>query len=171
MGDGCAIPPSRQDRRSLAVRISHPKDFLTGLMFLLFGAAAMVFSRGLTIGTAAKMGPGYFPFALGLSLAVLGAVLLWRSLVRAKDHQSWPSLQLKPLAIVLLSVLLFSQILRPFGLLLSTALLVVMVSKASHEFRWREALANAAVLVAIVLVVFVYLLKFQIPVWPAFAAG
>jgi len=153
------------------MRISHPKDFLTGILFLLFGAATMVLSRGLTIGTGARMGPGYFPFALGLFLAVLGAVLLWRSLLRAKDLQPWPSLQLKPLAIVLLSVFLFSQILRPFGLLLSTALLVVMVSKASHEFRWREALANAAVLVVIVLAVFVYFLKFQIPVWPAFGAG
>jgi len=69
------------------MRISRPKDFLTGLMFLLFGAAAMLFSRALTIGTAAKMGPGYFPFALGLLLAVLGAVLVWRSLVRAEDLQ------------------------------------------------------------------------------------
>jgi len=153
------------------MRISQPKDFLAGLMFLFFGAAAMVLSRGLTIGTAAKMGPGYFPFVLGLLLAALGAVLLWRSLLPAKDRESWPSLQLKPLAIVLLSVFLFSQILKPFGLLLSTALLVVMVSKASHEFRWREALANAAVLVVIVLAVFVYFLKFQIPVWPAFTAG
>jgi hypothetical protein len=153
------------------MRISHPKDFLTGIMFLLFGAATMVLSRGLTIGSAAKMGPGYFPFALGLLLAALGAVLVWRSLLRAKDRESWPSLQLKPLAIVLLSVFLFSQILRPFGLLLSTALLVVMVSKASHDFRWREALANAAVLVVVVLAVFVYFLKFQIPVWPALGAG
>jgi hypothetical protein len=153
------------------MRISHPKDFLTGLMFLLFGGAAMVFSKGLTIGTAAKMGPGYFPFALGLLLAGLGAVLVWRSLVRAEDLQLWPSIQPKPLAIVLLSVFVFSQILKPFGLLLSTAFLVVMVSKASHEFRWREALANAVVLVVIVLAVFVYFLKFQIPVWPAFMAG
>jgi hypothetical protein len=153
------------------MRISHPKDFLTGLMFLVFGAAAMVMTRGLTIGSAAKMGPGYFPFALGLLLAGLGVVLVSRSLVRAQAPQPWPSMQLKPLAIVLLSVFVFSQILKPLGLLLSTALLVVMVSKASHEFRWREALANAAVLVVIVLVVFVYSLKFQIPVWPAFGAG
>ena len=153
------------------MRISHPKDFLTGLMFLLFGAAAMLFSRALTIGTAAKMGPGYFPFALGLLLAVLGAVLVWRSLLRVRERKSWPSVQLKPLAMVLLSVFLFSQILKPLGLLLSTVLLVVLVSKASHEFRWREALSNAAVLVVIVMAVFVYFLKFQIPVWPAFLVG
>jgi hypothetical protein len=153
------------------MRISQPKDFLTGLMFLLFGAAAMLLSRGLTVGTAAKMGPGYFPFALGLLLAVLGAVLVWRGLLRTRDSKSWPSVQLKPLAIVLLSVFLFSQTLKALGLVLSTALLVVMVSKASHEFRWREALANAAVLVVVVLFVFVYFLKFQIPVWPSFVAG
>jgi putative tricarboxylic transport membrane protein len=153
------------------MRISHPKDFLAGFMFLLFGAAAMVLSRGLAIGSAAKMGPGYFPFALGLLLAVLGAVLLSRSLLRTEKPQLWPSLHLRPLAIVLLSVFIFSQILKPLGLVLSTALLVVMVSKASHEFRWREALVNAAVLVVVVSVVFVYFLKFQIPVWPTFIAG
>ena len=153
------------------MRISHPKDFLTGLMFLFFGAAAMALSRGLTLGGSAKMGPGYFPFALGLLLAVLGAVLLSRSLLRTEAPQPWPSLHLGPLAIVLLSVFLFSQILKPLGLVLSTALLVVMVSKASHEFRWRDALINTAVLVAIVIAVFVYLLEFQIPVWPKLTGG
>jgi hypothetical protein len=153
------------------MRISHPKDFLTGLMFLLFGAAAMVMTRGLTIGSAAKMGPGYFPFALGLLLAVMGAVLLVRSLLQTEGPQPWPSLHLKPLAIVLLSVFVFSLVLKPLGLLLSTAFLVITVSKASHEFRWRETLVNAAVLVVIVLAIFVYFLKFQISVWPAFIAG
>jgi hypothetical protein len=70
-----------------------------------------------------------------------------------------------------MSVVLFSQILRPLGLLLSTAVLVLLASKASHEFRWKEALLNAAVLVAIVLAVFVYFLEFQLPIWPGFAAG
>jgi len=153
------------------MRISHPKDFLTGLLFLLFGAAAMVLSRGLSIGSAAKMGPGYFPFALGLLLAVLGAVLLWGSLLRTEETHPWPTLHLGPLAIVLFSVFLFSQVLKPLGLLLSTAVLVVMVSKASYEFRWKETLVNAAVLVVIVWAVFVYFLKFQLPVWPSLIAG
>jgi len=153
------------------MRIRHPKDFLTGVMFVSFGSAVMVLSLGLTIGTAAKMGPGYFPFALGAFLVMLGSVILLRGLFWAKGLHGWPVLQLKPVAIVLVSVILFSQILRPLGLLLSTAALVVLVSKASHEFRWKEALLNAAVLVAIVLVVFVYFLEFQLPVWPSFIAG
>jgi hypothetical protein len=126
----------------------------------------MVLSLGLKIGTAAKMGPGYFPFALGAFLALLGAGILLRGVFWATGIHGWPALQLKPLAIVLVSVVLFSQILRPLGLLVSTAALVVLASMASHEFRWREALLNAVVLVAIVLVVFVYFLEFQLPVWP-----
>ena len=54
-------------------------------------------------------------------------------------------------------MVLFSQLLRPLGLLASTTLLVVVSSLASHEFRWKEALLNAAVLIVVVLVVFVYL--------------
>jgi hypothetical protein len=153
------------------MRIRHPKDFLTGLMFVFFGAAAMVFSFGMTIGSAAKMGPGYFPFLLGAFLVVLGAVSLLRGTLWAEGVHGWPIVHLKPLAIVLVSVVLFSQILRPLGLLLSTAALVVLASTASHEFRWKEALLNAAVLVAIVLVVFVYFLEFHMPIVPFFIAG
>jgi hypothetical protein len=153
------------------MRVRHPKEFLTGAMFIFFGGSAMGMSTGLTIGTAAKMGPGYFPFVLGAFLTVLGAVVLLRSLFWAEGSHGWPVLAIKPVAIVLMSVVLFSQILRPLGLLLSTAVLVVMASMASHEFRLKEALLNAGVLVAIILVVFVYFLEFQLPIWPAFAAG
>jgi hypothetical protein len=153
------------------MRIRHPKDFLTGVMFVFFGAAAMALSSGLTIGGAAKMGPGYFPLVLGGFMVVLGSVILLRGIAGAQGSPGWPILQLKPVAIILVAVVLFSQILKPLGLLLSTAVLVVLASRASHEFRWKEALLNAAVLTAIVLVVFVYFLDFQMPVWPSFLSG
>ena len=79
-------------------------------------------------------------------------------------------MHLKALVLVLSSVILFGLILQPLGLLVATTLLVVVSSLASHEFRWKEALLNAAVLIVVVLVVFVYLLEFQVPVWPAFMA-
>jgi hypothetical protein len=68
-------------------------------------------------------------------------------------------------------VVLFGLLLRPLGLLVSTTLLVVVSSMASHEFRWKEALLNAAVLIVVVLLVFVYCLDFQVPIWPSFLAG
>jgi hypothetical protein len=137
---------------------------------MLFGAAAIFFAADYTIGSAAKMGPGYFPFALGVLLAALGVALLLRSVIWTKGSQAAAVLQLKPLVLVLSSVILFGLILRPLGLLVATTLLVVVSSLASHEFRWTEALLNAAVLIVVVIVVFVYLLEFQVPVWPAFMA-
>jgi len=150
------------------MRIRHPKDFLTGLMFLLFGAAAIFFAADYNIGSAAKMGPGYFPFALGALLAALGVALLLRSVFWTKGSQAGPVFHLKPLVLILSSVVLFGLLLRPLGLLVSTTLLVVVSSMASHEFRWKETLLNAAALIFIVWVVFVYGLDFQVPIWPSF---
>lgn len=138
---------------------------------MLFGAAAFFFAEDYNIGSAAKMGPGYFPFVLGALLAALGVTLLVRSVFWTKGSQQGPAFHLKPLVLVLSSVVLFGLLLRPLGLLVSTTLLVVVSSMASHEFRWKESLLNAAVLIVVVLLVFVYCLDFQVPIWPSFLAG
>ncbi len=154
-----------------AMRVRRPKDFYTATMFVLFGAGAMILSQDYQIGTAARMGPGYFPFALGALLAGLGIWIFAGSLRGGKEPQQGPSLKVKPLLMVLSAVLLFSFLLRPLGLVVSTGLLVVLAGAASHEFRLKETLLSAAVLTLAVLVVFIFFLEFQIPVWPAFLAG
>jgi hypothetical protein len=153
------------------MQIRRPKDFYAALMFLLFGAGAMIFSLGYPIGTAAKMGPGYFPFALGAILAALGLWVLAGSLRRGADPQEKPALKIKPAVLVLSAVLLFSLLLRPLGLVAATGLLVVVARAAGHESRLKETLASAAVLAVVVFVVFVFFLEFPVPVWPSFFAG
>jgi hypothetical protein len=154
-----------------AMHIRNIKDFYAGLVFLLFGIPAMILSRWYQIGTAAKMGPGYFPFLLGGLLTVLGLVILLRSISKKEGTGNVLSFKTKPAFLVLSSVVLFGLFLRPLGLLLSTVLLVIVSSMASFEFKMKEAILNALVLLAIVLIIFIYLLKFQIPVWPSFMAG
>src|SRR4030095_8030134 len=60
--------------------IRHPKDVFAGLLFIAFGIAAIVIGSGYALGTAARMGPGYFPRILGLLLIVLGLALALRAL-------------------------------------------------------------------------------------------
>ena len=60
------------------MKLQNPRDFLAGLLFMSFGAAALAMSQSYAIGTAARMGPGYFPRALGILLIVLGALLSLR---------------------------------------------------------------------------------------------
>ena len=63
------------------MRIRAPKDFWAGVMFFAFAVVAILAARGYSLGTAGKMGPGYFPLLLGGVLGVLGAILVGRSLV------------------------------------------------------------------------------------------
>jgi len=153
------------------IHIKNTKDFYAGLVFIFFGAASMVIAPRYQIGTAARMGPGYFPFVLGGMLTILGLVILSRSISRGKGEGKGISFSKKQTVLVLSSVILFGFLLRPLGLLLSTIILVLISSMASYEFKMRVALLNAFILLIIVLIIFVYLLKFQIPVWPSFLTG
>ena len=61
--------------------IKSQKDFYSGLMFMLVGGAFAWGATSYSVGTGARMGPGYFPLLLGVVLAALGAAILFYSLV------------------------------------------------------------------------------------------
>src|SRR3546814_5117710 len=52
----------------------------SGIMFTAVGAAFALGARGYAMGTSARMGPGYFPFWLGIALTVLGIIVSLRAL-------------------------------------------------------------------------------------------
>lgn len=145
--------------------IRHPKDFVAGLLFIAFGVAAITIGSSYTLGTAARMGPGYFPRILGILLIVLGSALGLRA-VRL-NGPPLPGWKWRPTVIVLASVAVFGMIVNWAGVVLSTVLLIVAASAASHEFRFRESLLAGAVLAALAVGVFVIGLKLQLPIWPA----
>ena len=71
--------------------IRHPKDFYAGLLFIAFGVAAIVIGSNYALGTAARMGPGYFPRILGILLVTLGAILVRACDCGCKGLQCRPS--------------------------------------------------------------------------------
>jgi len=141
-----------------------PKDFLAGLLFIAVGVAAIALASGYTLGTAARMGPGYFPRILGILMITLGAVLALRSL--KLDGAPLPGWKWRPVIVVLGSVIVFGLIVTRVGLVLSTILLIAMASAASHEFRPKEAAISGILLAALTVGVFVVGLKLQIGIWP-----
>jgi len=146
--------------------IRHPKDFWSGVLFISVGVGAIVLGSKYTIGSAARMGPGYFPRALGILLIALGAILAVRAL--RLDGSPIPTWKLRPTLVVLGSVVLFGQIVQTVGLALSTVILIVLASSASHEFRWKESLVVGVGLSALSVGVFIVGLKLTLPIWPAF---
>ncbi len=145
--------------------IRHPKDFFAGLLFIAFGGAAITIGSTYSLGTAARMGPGYFPRILGILLIVLGSALALRAL--RLNGPPLPGWKWRPMLIVLVSVALFGMIVNWAGVVLSTVLLIVAASAASHEFRFRESLLAGGALAALAVGVFVIGLKLQLPIWPA----
>src|SRR6185295_11008554 len=116
--------------------VRSPKDFVAGLMFIAIGIAAIVIAANYTLGSAARMGPGYFPRILGILMIALGAVLALRSLkLQGAPIPGW---KWRPVVVVLGSTIIFGLIVNFAGLVLSTILLIVMSSAASHEFRPKE---------------------------------
>jgi hypothetical protein len=149
--------------------IRRQKDFYAGLLFIAFGVAAIAIGSNYALGTAARMGPGYFPRILGILLVTLGAILA----VRATRLQGTPvrAFKWRPTLVVLGSVVLFGLIVARAGLFVSTVVLIVGASAASHEFRWKQALVSGIFFALLAIAVFVLGLKLQLPVWPPLLFG
>lgn len=153
------------------MHIRNQKDFWAGLMFAAFGIFFSGFGTRYTFGSAARMGPGYFPTVLGIILIVLGAVITMGAISpKAEEHRvakfSWPTILL-----VLGAVVLFGFLLNKAGLVIALAAVVIVSSYASHEFGWKATLVNTVILIALCLVVFVYALSLQFPLWPTIFAS
>jgi putative tricarboxylic transport membrane protein len=146
--------------------IRAPKDFWSGVMFIAFAAVALFAARNYSLGSAGRMGPGYFPLLLGGVLAFIGVILVVRSFVI--DGEGIGGLRMLPLAVIALGVVLFGVLLQPLGLVLALIVVTVVSAFASRQSRPLEVAALAAVLAAFSLGIFIYALRLPLPVWPAF---
>jgi hypothetical protein len=144
--------------------IRHPKDFWSGVIFTGLGIFAIVYGSKYTIGSAARMGPGYFPRILGILMIVLGLLLAFRSL-RLKG-EAVPAWHWRPVVLVLGSVVVFGLVVKTVGMAIATVILIVVASLGSHEFRLRDALISGVFLAVLCVGVFVIGLSLQLPIWP-----
>ena len=146
--------------------IKSPKDFWAGILYIAFGLATVLIALNYSAGTAGRMGPGYFPRALGSLMMLLGAFLCIRA-TRIRGPKVWLG-SAKPLLVVLGSVVIFGLAISVLGMALSTVLLVIVSSAASPEFRWKEAVVASILVAVFAVAVFAYGLGLQMPIWPPF---
>jgi hypothetical protein len=154
------------------VKIKSEKDFWSGLMFLVAGIGFAWGALNYSFGSSARPGPGYFPFGLGAILAILGAMILFKSLtVETDGGDRFGAIAWRPLLLIVASVAVFGALVPRLGMFISLPVLVVVASLAGDEFHWGEVLINAAVLTVFSWVIFIWGLGLTIPLWPSIGVG
>ncbi|MDN8617456.1 tripartite tricarboxylate transporter TctB family protein [Variovorax ginsengisoli] len=164
------------------MKIKSQKDFLSGLMFTCVGLAFALGATNYTIGSGARMGPGYFPLLLGTMLAIGGGVVMLGALTAgsgAPGGDPVGRIAWKPLALIIGSNLVFGVLLGglpsigvpAMGLLVAIYALVVVSSLAGTRFSLKSALILGTILAIGSYLTFIIGLSLQFQVWPTFITG
>lgn len=149
------------------MKIKSQRDFWSGLMFIAIGLGFAWGATQYSFGSSARPGPGYFPFGLGILLAVLGAVITFKAMtIASPGGDPIGRIAWRPLLLIVGAVALFGFMLPRLGLFVSLPVLIVIASFASEEFSWRGALISAVVLTAFSWFVFIWGLGLTIPLKP-----
>jgi len=151
------------------MKIKSQRDFWSGLLFLVVGLTFALGATGYSLGSSARPGPGYFPLGLGLLLAMLGAVILFKALtLESSGGDPIGAIAWKPLLVIVGAIAAFGWLLPRLGLMGTLPVLVLLSALAGDEFRWRDVLLNCVVLTLGSWLIFVQGLKLTLPVWPGF---
>ncbi|WP_343626223.1 tripartite tricarboxylate transporter TctB family protein [Roseateles puraquae] len=154
------------------MKIKSQRDFVSGLLFLVVGVAFAWGATEYSFGTSARPGPGYFPFGLGILLALLGALVLFKALtLESEGGDPIGDIAWRPLLIIVAAVAVFGLALPRLGLIVTLPLLITLSALAGKEFHWRDVLISSVVLTVGSWALFILGLKLTIPVWPVFING
>ena len=140
----------------------NPKDFWTGVIYVVVGLAAIFLSSDYGMGTAVKMGPAYFPTILASLLILIGTISVIRSFV--KPGAPIGKVAWKGMFLIILSTLLFGFLARKAGTAFAFPLMVVISAYASSKFNLRNAFLLAAGVTVFCVLIFQVILGVPLPI-------
>jgi hypothetical protein len=143
--------------------IRQPKNFGIGMIFLSVGLSALVIGSDYSLGSAARMGPGYFPRILGALLACIGAIGVIRSFFGRGEPIG--RLAIKGLLLVLTAVLVFGFLMRFAGMVPAVIAMVLIGASANSRFNWKQASLLAIGLGVLSTLLFVFGLGLPLPLF------
>lgn len=140
-------------------------DVIGGSLLVVVGLYFSIQAGEYDLGTLRRMGPGFFPRALGIFLVALG--LLIAALAAYRDGEL-PKPRLRPFAAILGGILAFALSVEWVGMVPATFLLVGISAFAEPDARRVPTLILAVVLSVIAVVIFSHGLSIPLPAvrWP-----
>lgn len=139
------------------------RDMAAGAMFAAIGLAFLVGALMLDIGTAFKMGPGYFPLVLSGILVLLGILVMVKSLNAAPEAIG--AVPWRGLVLILAAPIIFGATVRGFGLVIALPLAIFAAASASRRTSLITGVALVVGLTVFCILVFSYGLGLPLPLF------
>jgi hypothetical protein len=119
------------------IRVTHPQDFWSGLLFMGIGGLAAYLSQDFAFGTLTRMGPGFLPTVLASLLIAIGALVTCRGFAlrgAAIEPSTW-----RPQIVIVIAIVLFALLIERVGLIPTVFIVTNIASFASTEFKLRDS--------------------------------
>lgn len=137
------------------------KDLAAGAVFAAIGLAFMAGALTLEIGSAFKMGPGYFPLVLSGLLVLLGLIVMAKSV--NMPPETIGTVPWRGLVLILAAPVIFGVTVRGLGLLIALPLAIVLAASASRRTGLVAGAALVTGLTVFCVLVFSYGLGLPLP--------
>lgn len=137
-------------------------------MFVVIGIIFWVGASNYQMGSAARMGPGWFPSVLGAIMTFLGVLI---AAIGLKNQATWAQTEgigwtWKPVVILTIAVVLFGAVLQPLGMVIAIILLTFISGLAAHDRHFKSLAIITVVMCLLCAGVFVWGLKLQMKLFP-----
>lgn len=144
--------------------VKAPRDLGASFMMVWIGMTGLYFGAELTMGTAGRMGPGYFPRLLSWLIIAIGIFVGMMSLSVEGPAVQRP--RARPIGFVMLSIVIFGYLMNLVGLFIAAIVVVLVAGFARKNFNIREMLLLGAILSIGTVLIFVYALGQALPDCP-----
>jgi putative tricarboxylic transport membrane protein len=140
------------------------QDFAGGLVVIAVALFAFWQAADLPVGTLGGMGPGMLPKSLAVLFGALGALLVLDSVLEmGLPLEPW---SIRGPVLVVVAMVAFGLTVREMGLAVAGPVAIVIAAFASNEVRWVETIVVGALMTAICIALFKFMLGLPIPLAP-----
>jgi putative tricarboxylic transport membrane protein len=132
-------------------------------MFIGFGILAILVATNYPMGSAQRMGPGYFPTLIGIGLIILGALIVIPSFKQyGEGIGRWPW---RAILFLTLGFIAFAWGIEALGFIPAMLILIVTSALAGGEARWKEVVAESVIMIAGCWAIFIWALELPFPLF------
>jgi hypothetical protein len=146
---------------------NHKRDYYAGALMMLLGLGASLEGQRYGIGTLTRMGPGFFPVALGVIMIFIGILIAGSAYVSTEEEQDrfFPAeKQWRGWLCIIASPICFIVLGEFVGLLPATFACVFVAALGDKEATLKSSFILAAGVTFFGILLFSYVLKISFPI-------